>query len=82
MAKPESGVWFGEAGSGTSNVLNQTMKNEAMAEATAEVFALGECDALLIPTYSSFSYSAIVLTAGSEKHVYFRKEGTAEVRVS
>ena len=76
MAKPESGVWFGEKGSGTSNVLNQTMKNEAMAEATAEVFALGECDALLIPTYSSFSYSGIVLTAGRKKHIYFGKEGT------
>ena len=75
MPKPESGVWFGEHGSGTSNVLNRTMKNEAMAEAAAEVFALGECDALLIPTYSSFTYSAIVLTAGRKKHVYFRKQG-------
>ena len=75
MPKPESGVWFGERGSSTGAALNQTMKNEAMAEATAEVFGLGECDALFIPTYSSFSYSAIVLTAGRNKHVYFGKEG-------
>mmetsp|Transcript_19377 Transcript_19377/g.23857 ORF Transcript_19377/g.23857 Transcript_19377/m.23857 type:complete len:405 (+) Transcript_19377:1599-2813(+) len=76
MAKPQSGVWFGEHGSGTNSVLNQTMKNEAMAEATAEIFALGECDALFLPTYSSFSYAAIVLTAGRKKRVYFKNRRT------
>jgi len=40
--KPESGVWFGELGSKTNAVLNRTQKYEAMAEAVADVFALGE----------------------------------------
>jgi len=72
MPKPENGVWFGEWGSKTSDVLNQTMKIEAMAEATAEVFVLGECDALFIPNYSSFSQPSIVLTNARKKHVFFR----------
>jgi len=78
LPKPESGVWFGEHGSNTSAILNQTMKDEAMAEAVAEVFALGECDALMIPTYSSFTYPAIVLTAGRKKRLFFRKTGSSD----
>ena len=73
MPKPENGVWFGEWNSTTGNILNQTMKNEAMAEATAELFALGECDALFIPNYSSFTYPAIALTRAREKAVFFAK---------
>lgn len=33
-----------------------------MAEAVADVFALGECDSLFIPNYSSFSLIGITLT--------------------
>jgi len=44
------------------------MKNEVMADATAEIFALGECDALFIPNYSSFTLSSIVLT---ERNQYY-----------
>ena len=39
----------------------QQEKDEAMAEAVADVFALGECDALFIPNYSSFSTVGIML---------------------
>ena len=68
--KPENGVWFGEHGSNTSHVLNQTMKTEAMAEAISQVFGLGECDALFVPTYSTFNLPAIILTRGRNKDVY------------
>lgn len=78
MPKPENGVWFGEHGSKTGDVLNQTMKNEAMAEATAEVFALGECDALMIPNFSSFSYSGIALTRARGNPVFFAKQENEE----
>ena len=74
MPKPDNGVWFGQAGSKTAAILNQTMKNEAMAEATADVFALGECDALMIPNYSSFSYSGIALTRARGNPVFFKQE--------
>ncbi len=50
------------------------MKNEAMAEATAEMFALGECDALMIPNYSSFTYSSIALTRAAGSPVFFAEE--------
>jgi hypothetical protein len=33
-----------------------------MAEVIADAFALGECDALFIPNYSSFSLKGITLT--------------------
>ena len=72
LPKPDNGVWFGEWGSKTSDGMNQTMKNEVMAEATAEIFALGECDALFIPNYSSFTLSSIVLTRARKKSVFFR----------
>lgn len=71
MPRPENGVWFGESGSLTANVLNQTMKNEAMAEALADVFALGACNALLIPNYSSFTYASIALTRARGNSVFF-----------
>jgi hypothetical protein len=72
LPKPDNGVWFGEHGSKTADVLNQTMKTEVLAEATAEIFALGECDALFIPNYSSFTLSSIVLTRARKKSVFFR----------
>ena len=43
-----------------------------MAEAVADVFALGECDALFIPNYSSFSAVGIMLTRAERKKVFFR----------
>ena len=55
LPRPETGVWFGQHGSDTNANLTQQEKDEAMAEAVADVFALGECDALFIPNYSSFS---------------------------
>ena len=69
---PESGVWFGEYGSNTNENLTQPEKDEAMAEAVADVFALGECDALFIPSYSSFSIVGIMLTRAKRKTVFFR----------
>lgn len=71
MAKPENGVWFGQFGSKTSAILNQTEKNEAMAEALSDVFALAECDALFIPNYSSFTYVSIALTRARGNKVFF-----------
>ena len=71
LPRPESGVWFGEALSQTNAVLSQKEKNEAMAEAVADVFALGECDALYLPNYSSFSQVGIMLTRAEGKRVLF-----------
>jgi hypothetical protein len=70
--KPNSGVWFGQRGSKTADALNQTMKNEAMAEATTKTFALGECDALFTPNCSGFTLSSIVLTRARKKPAFFR----------
>lgn len=72
-AKPESGVWFGQFGSNTSAVLNQEEKNGAMAEAVADLFGLGECSALWVPTYSSFSLTGITQTKRRQQPVFFRK---------
>ena len=66
IPKPKNGVWFGEYRSDTNQILNQTMKNEAMIKAMVNVFAFGECEALIIPNCSSFLYAAIVV-----KSVYF-----------
>ena len=44
-----------------------------MAETIAEIFALGECDALFIPNYSSFSFPSIMLTRARRKSVFFRR---------
>ncbi|EJK77445.1 hypothetical protein THAOC_00725, partial [Thalassiosira oceanica] len=71
LPKPESGVWFGESGSTTSAVLSQKERDDAMAEAVADVFALGECDALYVPNYSSFSQVGIMLTRGEGNRVLF-----------
>ena len=71
---PESGVWFGQWGSKTGAALTNEQRNDKMAEAAADVFALGECDALFIPTYSSFTISSIILTRRGGKKVFFRKE--------
>ncbi|KAL3809406.1 hypothetical protein ACHAXA_007006 [Cyclostephanos tholiformis] len=71
--RPESGVWFGEHGSRTNENLTQLEKDEAMAEAVADVFALGECDALYIPRYSSFSVVGIMLARADGRKVFFRE---------
>jgi hypothetical protein len=78
LQKPESGVWFGEHGSQTNAVLDQQQKNEAMAEAVSDVFALGECDALYIPNYSSFTMVSIILTRAERRMVYFMYRDTLE----
>jgi len=71
VPRPENGVWFGEHNSPTRLKLNQTELDEAMSEAVADVFALGECDALYIPNYSSFSIVGISLTRAEGNKVFF-----------
>ena len=71
LPHPENGVWFGESGSPTNENLSQDELNEAMAEAVADVFALGECDALFIPNFSTFSMFGITLTRAERKKVFF-----------
>ena len=71
IERPKEGVWFGQINKDNSNTLNQTMKEAAMAEATAQVFGLGECDVLMVPNYSTFNFPAIILTLGRKKQVYF-----------
>jgi len=81
IQKPENGVWFGEANSTTANMLSTKQQEEAMAEAIADVFALGECDALFIPNYSSFSFPGISLARAQKKLVFFRDmSGTSSFR--
>ena len=81
LPRPETGVWFGEFGSKTNRVLNSTQKNEAMAEAVADVFALGECDGLWIPNYSSFSLLSIILARADNTSVFFKYQGLNDVFV-
>lgn len=71
LPRPENGVWFGELLSTTNAVLSKDDLNEVMAEAVADVFALGECDALYVPNYSSFSIPGIMLTRAERKKVFF-----------
>ena len=71
LPKPETGVWFGQHGSKTNQNLTKHEKDEAMAEAVADVFALGECDSLFIPNYSSFSFIGITLARAEKKKVFF-----------
>lgn len=71
LPRPENGVWFGEHGSSTNKVLSAEQKNQAMAEAVSDVFALGECDALFIPNYSSFSFIGVILARARKKSVFF-----------
>lgn len=71
LPRPEAGVWFGQHGSKTNQNLTRDQKDEAMAEAVADVFALGECDSLFIPNYSSFSLIGITLTRAERKKVFF-----------
>jgi hypothetical protein len=78
---PESGVWFGQHGSQTNSILNQSQKDEAMAEAASDVFALGECDALYIPNYSSFSMLGITLMRSERRPVFFRVNGDRNYRL-
>ena len=42
LPRPETGVWFGQHGSDMNANSTQQEKDEAMAEAVADVFALGE----------------------------------------
>ena len=72
LSRPETGVWFGEWGSNTNANMTQQEKEEAMAEAVADVFALGECDALFVPNYSSFNLVGIMLTRAERKKVFFQ----------
>ena len=66
--RPSDGHWF-EWGKVTN--LTKDEKDEAMAEAVADVFALGECDALYIPKYSSFNVVGIMLARADGRNVYF-----------
>ena len=75
LPKPESGVWFGEHYSETNAVLSQTERDERMAEAVADVFALGECDALYVPSFSSFSQVGIMLTRAERNRLFFMDVG-------
>jgi len=81
LPRPEAGVWFGEHGSKTNHVLNTTQKNEAMAEAVSDVFALGECDGLWIPNYSSFTLLSIILVQADNTSVFFKYHGLSDVFV-
>ena len=42
-----------------------------MAEAVADAFALGECDGLWMPNYSSFSVIGIMLARAERRKVFF-----------
>lgn len=66
--RPADGHWF-EWGKVTNLTKDET--DEAMAEAVADVFALGECDALFIPRYSSFNVVGIMLARADGRNVYF-----------
>ena len=70
LLRPSQGVCFGEWGSRTTRVLNRTKKDDAIAGATADVFALGECDALLIPDYSNFSQIGIIQMRNEGRRVF------------
>lgn len=70
--KPEQGVWFGDFGSKTSKNLTREELYERMAEGFADSFALGEADALFVPTFSSFTFIPIVLSNSRNRPVYFR----------
>ncbi|KAL7526062.1 hypothetical protein ACHAXR_001295 [Thalassiosira sp. AJA248-18] len=72
LPRPDSGVWFGEQDSPTNTILSRNELNQAMAEAVADVFALGECDALFIPTFSSFSIVGIMLSRAERRKVFFQ----------
>lgn len=73
VPRPDAGVWFGEYLSATNSILSRDRLNEAMAEAVADVFALGECDALFVPNYSSFSIVGIMLARAERKEVLFHR---------
>jgi hypothetical protein len=81
MELPPNGVWFGEHGSQTGANLTQEKKNDKMAEAVADMFLLGECSALFIPAYSSFTAVPIILSNSRNKTVMYR-EGMDYVRGS
>lgn len=66
--RPADGHWF-EWGKVTNLTKDET--DEAMAEAVADVFALGECDALYIPQYSTFNVVGIMLARADGRNVYF-----------
>jgi hypothetical protein len=70
---PINGVWFGQHGSQTGANLTQESRNDLMAAAAADMFLLGECSALFIPTYSSFSAVPIILSNRRNKTVMYRE---------
>jgi hypothetical protein len=47
----------------------------AMRSAASDMFALGECDALFIPTYSAFTVTPIILAQQHNLPVYFYSDG-------
>eukprot|EP00986_Skeletonema_menzelii_P005396 scaffold1951_cov137-Skeletonema_menzelii.AAC.4 len=65
----DGGHWF-KWGRKTYSITKEQM-NELMAEAVSDAFALGECDALFIPTYSSFSMIGIMLSIAERQDVFF-----------
>ena len=71
VPRPAAGHWF-EHGNPNNTITSQLQRDEAMAEAMADVFALGECNALYIPNYSSFSFVGIMLARARRKKVFFR----------
>jgi len=73
---PEQGVWFGQHGSNTAANLTRETKIDKFADAVTDMFALGECDLLLIPTYSSFTVTSIILANSRNKTVLYRNATT------
>jgi hypothetical protein len=68
VPRPEKGHWFEL---GIDRDQDDRRMNEALAEAAADLFALGECDALMIPNYSSFTYTAIALSRARGIPIFF-----------
>lgn len=73
MELPTNGVWFGQHGSKTGASLTQASKNDKMAAAATDMFLLGECSALFVPTYSSFAAVPIILSKSRNKTVMYRE---------
>jgi hypothetical protein len=65
--KAGGGVWFGEYGVAPP----ESQRLARMQEAMADTLSLGECDALYIPTYSSFTTISIIRTSMRGRPVCF-----------
>ena len=71
IPKPkDGGHWFQHERT-HAKLITKEQKNELMAETVADAFALGECDALFIPTYSSFNVIGIMLSQAARRDVFF-----------